>query len=91
MLANDVSGWKPILTDPDVPIDTNHLERALRAIPMGKTRRQTRQHHAEFARHLPIARNRSVRLSRRCIATRRAASGQPGSGTYAEALEDALR
>ena len=24
------------LTDPDVPIDTNHLERALRAIPMGR-------------------------------------------------------
>jgi hypothetical protein len=24
------------LSDPDVPIDTNHLERGLRAIPMGK-------------------------------------------------------
>ena len=24
------------LTDPDVPIDTDHLERALRAIPMGR-------------------------------------------------------
>ena len=24
------------LTDPDVPIDTNHLELALRAIPMGR-------------------------------------------------------
>jgi hypothetical protein len=24
------------LTDPDVPMDTNHLERALRAIPMGR-------------------------------------------------------
>jgi hypothetical protein len=24
------------LTDPDVPIDTNHLERALRVIPMGR-------------------------------------------------------
>ena len=24
------------LTDPDVPIDTNHLERALRPIPMGR-------------------------------------------------------
>lgn len=24
------------LTDPEVPIDTNHLERALRAIPMGR-------------------------------------------------------
>jgi hypothetical protein len=24
------------LTDPDVPLDTNHVERALRAIPMGR-------------------------------------------------------
>jgi hypothetical protein len=24
------------LTDPDVPVDTNHLERTLRVIPMGK-------------------------------------------------------
>lgn len=27
-------GLEAFLTDPDVPIDTNHLERALRAIPM---------------------------------------------------------
>jgi hypothetical protein len=26
----------PRIDDPDVPIDTNHLERALRAIPMGR-------------------------------------------------------
>jgi tRNA splicing endonuclease len=25
------------LTDPDVPIDTNHLERALRVVPMGRS------------------------------------------------------
>lgn len=30
------SGLEVFLTDPDVPIDTNHLERALRAIPMGR-------------------------------------------------------
>lgn len=29
-------GLEIYLTDPDVPIDTNHLERALRAIPMGR-------------------------------------------------------
>jgi len=29
-------GLKVYLDDPDVPMDTNHLERALRAIPMGK-------------------------------------------------------
>lgn len=30
------AGLEVFLTDPDVPIDTNHLERALRAIPMGR-------------------------------------------------------
>jgi transposase len=30
------SGLEVYLTDPDVPIDTNHLERALRVIPMGR-------------------------------------------------------
>ncbi len=29
-------GLEVFLTDPDVPIDTNHLERALRVIPVGK-------------------------------------------------------
>lgn len=29
-------GLEVFLSDPDVPIDTNHLERALRAIPMGR-------------------------------------------------------
>jgi transposase len=31
-------GLEVYLTDPDVPIDTNHLERALRTIPMGVRR-----------------------------------------------------
>jgi transposase len=30
------AGLEIFLTDPDVPIDTNHLERALRVIPMGR-------------------------------------------------------
>ena len=30
------AGLEVFLIDPDVPIDTNHLERALRAIPMGR-------------------------------------------------------
>ena len=29
-------GLEVYLTDPDVPIDSHHLERALRAIPMGR-------------------------------------------------------
>ena len=30
------AGLELFITDPDVPIDTNHLERALRVIPMGR-------------------------------------------------------
>ena len=30
------AGLEVYLSDPDVPIDTNHLERALRVIPMGR-------------------------------------------------------
>jgi len=30
------AGLEVFLTDPEVPIDTNHLERALRVIPMGR-------------------------------------------------------
>jgi transposase len=30
------AGLQVFLTDPDVPIDTNHIERALRVIPMGR-------------------------------------------------------
>jgi len=30
------TGLEVFLTDPDVPLDTNHLERALRPIPMGR-------------------------------------------------------
>ena len=30
------AGLEVFLTDPDVPIDTNHLERALRVVPMGR-------------------------------------------------------
>jgi transposase len=31
-----VQSLKVFLTDPDIPLDTNHLERALRVIPMGR-------------------------------------------------------
>lgn len=30
------AGLEVFLDDPDVPVDTNHLERALRVIPMGR-------------------------------------------------------
>lgn len=33
------AGLEVFLTDPDVPIDINHIERALRVIPMGRKSR----------------------------------------------------
>ena len=57
-------GLSIFLTDPDVPIDTNHLERALRPIPLGSAqlallfhrgRRRGGRHRAEPDRHLPPA------------------------------------
>ena len=33
---NQRAGLEVFLSDPDMPIDTNHLERALRVIPMGR-------------------------------------------------------
>ncbi len=35
-VANHQQQMRVFLTDPDVPIDTNHVERNLRAIPMGR-------------------------------------------------------
>jgi hypothetical protein len=31
------AGLEVFLSDPDVPMDTNHVERALRPIPLGRT------------------------------------------------------
>ena len=35
-LANREVELSAFLSDPDVPLDTNHLERAIRSIPMGR-------------------------------------------------------
>lgn len=94
------AGLEVFLSDPDVPMDTNHLERALRVIPLGRknwmfcwTRagRQARRYRAEPDRHLPIAWGRSLRLSRRRPAARRLPPRQPRRRTHATTLEAALR
>lgn len=65
-------GLEVFLTDPDVPLDTNHIERALRVIPVGRklwlflldrTGRTTRRHHSELDRYVPTARHRFVHVS----------------------------
>ena len=78
------AGLEVFLGDADVPIDTNHLERALRVIPMGRKNwlfcwtevgRRTRRYRAKPDRDLPAARHRPVHLPRRCPATCRRAPG----------------
>ena len=59
------AGLEVYLHDPEVPIDTNHLERALRVILMGRTRYQTPRYRARPASHLPFIRHQSVRLFHR--------------------------
>jgi quercetin dioxygenase-like cupin family protein len=67
-----------ILTEPDVPMDTNHLEGALRAIPLGRkqreflldrTRRPACRYRAKSDHHRPTARNRSVHPPRRTFSS----------------------
>ena len=93
-------GLEGFLTGPDVPIDTNHLERALRAIPMGaqeravlldRTGRETGGDPAESDRHLPAARDRSLHVPGRRAAAGGPTSGPPGRGTHAPAVEATLR
>jgi hypothetical protein len=46
------AGPKVFLGDPDVPMDTNHLERALRVIPMGRIGSSAGQRSAP---HMPTS------------------------------------
>jgi transposase len=94
------AGLEVFLTDPEVPIDTNHLERALRVIPMGRkswlfcwTELGARHvgHRAEPDRHLPPARRRSLHLPRRRPAARRRAPGHARRRTHPTPVEAALR
>ena len=93
-------GLEVFLTDPEVPIDTNHLERALRANSDGTTslavlldgaRRQTCRRGPEPAGDLPTARDRSLHLPRRRSAARRAAPRCTCRGADTAPLEAALR
>ena len=72
------------LTDPDVPIDTNHLERALRPIPMGRKTgcsagrswRPACWRRPEFDRDPSAAPGRSIRLSSSTFSQRRPTPGR---------------
>jgi len=71
-----VDSLKVFLSDPDVPIDTNHLERALRPIPMGRknwlfcwTELKTGRHHPESVGDLQVTRDQPAYLSGGCPAT----------------------
>jgi len=78
------------LTDPDVPMDTNHIERALRVIPMG--RKNWNFCWTEMgAHHIGTARHRSVHVSSRCIAEGKPTSRFARSRTHPKTVETTLR
>ena len=88
------------LSDPDVPIDTNHLERGVRPIACGRKnrlfrldrgRRRADRVNPEPAVHLRPARRRPVCVARRCPAARGRPSHEPGPRADAARVEDALR
>jgi hypothetical protein len=89
-------GLSVYLDDPEVSIDANHLERALRVIPMGKKNwlfswtelgAKTYRRCAKPAGQLPAPRHQSVRPLLGCVATRRPAPGVTGASAYAADLE----
>jgi transposase len=74
------------LEDPDGALDTNHLERALRVVPMGRktldvlldrARRPRRRYYPKLDRHLPATWHRRLQLTGRHPAARRSAPRQP--------------
>ena len=77
---------KAFLSNPYVLMDTNHLERALRVIPMGRknylfcwTELGAEQLGIlQPHRHLPSAGHQPVHLPGRCVAAGRIASGFQG-------------
>ena len=94
------AGLRVFLDDPEVSIDTNHLERSLRVIPTGRpqlavrvdgARRPTHRHHPEPARDLPTPRRGPLPLPRRCPATHRRAPGQARHRTHPAGVEDDVR
>ena len=85
------SGLEVFLDDPDVAIDTNHIERALRPIPLGKRNwlfassevgAQRGRHHPDPAGDVPAARGRCLHLPGRCASAHQRASGQPRHRTH---------
>ena len=94
------TGLEVFLSDPDVPLDTNHLERALRVIPMGRknwlfcwTELGAQQVGAdpEPAHHLRAPRRRSLHVPRRRAPAHRPPSPVAGPAAHAAAVEAALR
>jgi hypothetical protein len=88
------------LADPEVPIDTNHLERALRVVPMGRRNwlfcwTEVGAKYVGIAQSL-IATCRlhdidPLYLSGRCAPARRSAPCRRGRATHPQAVEATLR
>jgi hypothetical protein len=93
------AGLQVFLTDPDVPMVTNHLERTLRVIPMTQELavllvrggRAACGHRAKPDRHAQAARHRPVHLPGGRAATRGPAPGSTRGRTHPAVVEAALR
>lgn len=88
------------LADPDVPIDTNSPGAGVARdsdgsekldVHVDRAGRQASGHHPKSASDLPVARYRPLRLSRRCPAACRRASGFARARTHPAPVEAALR
>ncbi|MEY4564294.1 MAG: hypothetical protein RLZZ618_3571 [Pseudomonadota bacterium] len=97
---NRQAGLRVFLEDADVPMDTNHLERALRPVPLGRRNwlfcwSEVGAQHAGIIqmpdRHVPTARHRSVHLPGGCAAAREPASRLARCRTHTTFVEAALR
>src|SRR5262249_32033232 len=86
--------------NPDVPLDTNHLEREIRPVALGRKKlavlldgsgRASGRDHLQFASVVSSPRRRSLCLSGRCPATRRYPSGPGRASPHPPSVEAALR
>ena len=93
-------GLEVFLDDPAVAIDTNHVERALRPIPLGKrnwlfTSSEVGAQRVGIIQSLLVTCRlhevRCLRLPGRCAPANQRASGQPGHRTHPAAVEIAVR
>jgi hypothetical protein len=90
---------KVFLSDPEVPMDANHLERALQVIPMGRKTwnfcsTEIGGEHVGIIQSLQMTlqapRRESLRVTRRCLVAHQYTIGITGRRTDAQGMEKAF-